>query len=803
MKLKNIRIIFLSTTIVTILIVLSFSGVLNITSFKKNYTESLVTSYKVAGGEVVRKIEYAVKYGKKLDDFYGIKNLLLEVKQDLPEIENVRIVSSSGKVYYSLSDMDKETAISQKQNSEVSFKEKVNQGYKVLVDKNKYHIFIPIQDKKGEWISSLDIIFDQSVINKSTNKYLYSSIIDMIIIALVTLGLLLITTKKVSLITEEGEIKKKNLTIAIIIILSFAQLAYALENVSTFRKGYIEIAKNNTALSTKIIQKNINYVIGKGVDYKNLYGVEEWLKKIVTSVPELDSINLTDKKGNSISKVKGVYSEKNSEQGNKIGSEFLYELPLQKDSSGVEEKLNVVLSKNYIDSKIKEIIMDACTILVTSFFFMVEIILFMLIFLRNQINKAFDKHNVKEEKVNFKIVRPIAFIFFIATNMSASFIPVMMKNFNHSILGIPENIVLGLPVSVEVFTSILSTIITGYVLDKKGWKKPFLIGLILIAIGSFMSGIAGNALLFIIARGVSGIGYGFSWMALRGFVAAAPTEAERSEGFSALNAGIYAGINCSVVLGAMLSERIGYSKVFFIALIITIVALLFTLMFTRNSGNISKSKAISAEVETNTKIDTKGTLLGLLNSKLVLAFFLLVAIPSSIGLMFLNYFLPVFAKSINVSSSNTGRVFLVYGLCVVYLGPFFSKYIGKKISVNKANIAANFLCAASLIIFALGGNFPAAVIAVFILGLSDSIGLVAQNNYFLNLDEVNSQGKGIALSVFSIVKKVGQMAGPIIFGASVTMGMKTGVGLIGISFAIALVLFIIVEKITLKRKINV
>lgn len=42
-------------------LVLLFSGILNIGSFRKNYVESLVGSYTVAGGEARRQIEYALK----------------------------------------------------------------------------------------------------------------------------------------------------------------------------------------------------------------------------------------------------------------------------------------------------------------------------------------------------------------------------------------------------------------------------------------------------------------------------------------------------------------------------------------------------------------------------------------------------------------------------------------------------------------------------------------------------------------------------------------------------------------------
>jgi hypothetical protein len=78
------------------------------------------------------------------------------------------------------------------------------------------------------------------------------------------------------------------------------------------------------------------------------------------------------------------------------------------------------------------------------------------------------------------------------------------------------------------------------------------------------------------------------------------------------------------------------------------------------------------------------------------------------------------------------------------------------------------------------------------LGLSDGIGLVAQNNYFLSLEAVKQYGIGKSLGVFSIVKKIGQTIGPMIFGWLSMVGM--GIGFLGIVFTMALLLFFVTSS---------
>ena len=73
---------------------------LNTASYKKYYSESLAASHAVAAGSAQRTIEYAVKYGKPLGNFYGMPELLHSVKQAIPEVEDVRIILPNGKAQW-------------------------------------------------------------------------------------------------------------------------------------------------------------------------------------------------------------------------------------------------------------------------------------------------------------------------------------------------------------------------------------------------------------------------------------------------------------------------------------------------------------------------------------------------------------------------------------------------------------------------------------------------------------------------------------------------------------------------------
>jgi hypothetical protein len=88
----------------------------------------------------------------------------------------------------------------------------------------------------------------------------------------------------------------------------------------------------------------------------------------------------------------------------------------------------------------------------------------------------------------------------------------------------------------------------------------------------------------------------------------------------------------------------------------------------------------------------------------------------------------------------------------------------------------------ALSVFWLMPTFVGALFAILILGIADSVGLVSQNNYFISLPSSGRLGHGKALSFFSAMKKVGQLAGPAAFGLAISFGTVTGIGMIACGY---------------------
>ncbi|MEX1030885.1 MAG: MFS transporter [Paenibacillaceae bacterium] len=792
MKSRKADLIFVISSILLILAVIGFTGGLNIASFKKNYTDSLVNTYAVSGGETVRKIEYAVKYGKPLTNFYGIDDLLSKKHGDHPDLTEVQIVLPDGKVLYTKSGTEGKVSLDPSVIDQVNFNDNSNPFVSVK-SAGDYHVFLPLHDRDQSWIGSLDLVFSEQSVNDKTSIYFGELILYLTILSICSLLCLVVYIFFVPVLDSTGQVRKKAMFAGLIIILSLVQIIFGLLNFQLFEKAYQDVAKENISQTAQMIQNDIESVVNKGVPYDKLFGIEDYLKNISHSVPFIDSITVSS------SDTSTVYTTVNDHTTYKLKSADEWNIirPMPKDRNSHIGTIHIKLSESYIAGKIKQIILDMATVWVTSFIFMVEITLFVLFILRRQLTNIpseADDHDDDQSSTGIDSVRPLSFLLFTAIFMSTSFIPIVMKDLYEPFWGLSMNMIIGLPISVEMLCAGMATLLAGYLMEQIGWKPVFLFGLVLFSLGCLLSGLANDAVLFIGARGLTGLGYGFSLMSLRGYVNTATNEKQRTSGLSGLFSGLYAGVNCGVIVGAMLADRIGFTQVFFTALTIVIGVGIISIFFSKNVIQISMRRSVHRLTR------LKPSILRFLGNYKVLTFLGLIIIPTVICSMFLDYYFPVYANERGISTSDVGRAFLMHGLLIVYLGPWLSGWTSKVLGVGKSLMLYSIIITTAMIIFASQGTLVAAFTAIVLLGLADSFGLVAQNNYYVELQATKTIGTGKALGYYDNARKLAQMMGPLVFGSVILFEPEfIGIGFVGIVVLLALFVFIITNSRSVKK----
>ncbi len=459
-----------------------------------------------------------------------------------------------------------------------------------------------------------------------------------------------------------------------------------------------------------------------------------------------------------------------------------YEFPFINDSRVV-----FWVNESYRTQQIFAIWLELLTTLVISVFFSVEMVWGMI----GLVTRKSSGSDGRPAALSF--VRQTAFLFYFASRLSAAFIPIMAKALNTSLFGMDANMAAGLPQSAETLLTCVAIFAATELLTRKGWKLPFMAGLGLVALGTLLSAFSPNLLVFIAARAVVGLGYGFCWMTLRNLALFGQNEKEKTWGFSMLNAGLYAGMNCGSALGSILAERFGYRNVFLMATVLTILCSLFIIRM--ENAVLPKSEQAKEKKERSP--------LKMRDRLQVVSFAIFMIAPSCIVGSYTSYYLPLYYDSIGRGVSDVGRAQLIYGLLIVYVGPWLSaKIIDKSENLVWANIAYNVIFSVGLLTAGLMGGVIASLAAVVLLGIADSFGFGVQNNYFLALPAVANMNSGKSLSYLSFLKKITEMLGPTVYSMAILLGYERGLVAMGGLFIAAIVLYVVTGLPGKKRSVS-
>lgn len=471
-------------------------------------------------------------------------------------------------------------------------------------------------------------------------------------------------------------------------------------------------------------------------------------------------------------------------------------------SFGKTSEIRFFMKPDYVRNVLQGIILNLLTVLVTSIFFSVEIVLLMIrLILRNTRMSNDNDENENNEPMPAPLyyIRQIAFIFYFVSRLSSAFIPVVTKSLHNHFSWISDTTAAGLPQSAETLLTCSAIFLTTPFLAKKGWRIPFIAGLFMVAAGTLLSAFSANLIMFVAARAVVGLGYGFCWMTLRNLSLLGRNNRETILGFALLNTGIYAGINCGSSLGAILADIFGYKAVFVISAILTVAASIFIIKM-ENAFLPDKKPA-----ETPKLNDISGKQRGFLMGNITAILFVILMIaPASIASSYRSYYLPLYFTQTGKSITDVGRAQLLYGLVIVYAGPFLSELIAlfSKRALKNVNLVYSFMIALSLFLPGIGTGLLFPFLGAALMGTADSFGFGVQNKYFLDMPSIKRMGAAMSLSVLSFVKKMLEMIGPLVFAFAVSAGFQQGIRYMSVTFAVMTVLFMLFSSVSQSKEVS-
>jgi predicted MFS family arabinose efflux permease len=793
------------------------------TTLEKLYIELNISQYQVFSNAILRKIENGLSLGKNLEGFTGIEklisnektNLLLTINTDKPAIGqhsfklygddiSIAVADLKGLITYSDPASLVGTALPgpvlDHYQGKPSSGSIARSGFTRF--NGSYYIHHSVCGSSGDQVGTLVFCLNEKVINRFASSMIKNNIAVILSISIASIIALIAVLSGIPL--RSGAFSKRNISIFIFFIICSSQLLSAGILTYRFKDALFEINKLNCEELNRMLQKDIEYLIKHGLPVNRLLRLERILYRIIQDTSEIDDITVYDQnryplyratrtESIDFQRANNAYSQWIEATKSQNENEFNSRTTITKNGTP-QCYISTNSSQSIIFDKIFNIALKSLTALVISILFLVELLILFFRYMEREPME--DQHAHSKGFVHYSVMRPAAFLLLFGVDISISFIPLHMKDIYSPLLGLPKETIIGLPISVEFMFVGIAILISGVWLDRRGWHEPFLVGLGLAGLGFVYSGFAPGEIHFIVSRAIVGLGYGLSLMASQGFVINFSDSSQKARGLANLFAGIYAGSICGGATGGMLSERVGYQLTFLIGALILFAVIAYTLVFMKSA---MKYKVIQT-LPTPTRPDRshKGfrNVLRFLTNRIVVSLIFFSSLPAAIATVgFLNYFMPLYLNRLGMAQSTIGQVLMIYGIFLIYIGPFISKYIDISRDKKKYVFFGCLLGSVAFLSFYFVDGMLSAIVSIMLLGLSSCFVLASQSVYALKLKVTRRLGEGAAIGIFRSTSRVGQMLGPIIFSwMFAATNINQGIFFFGIFYLSTAFLFILLTR---------
>ena len=599
----------------------------------------------------------------------------------------------------------------------------------------------PVRDRTGQQVGSVLAGFDEASMMK--RLALAASEQGLLFLGIAALGGALFLL----LVLREGSPPFPKLGKGCLIIpLIVSQLCFLLflrGPVGSFLEGNSREAGVQLG---RYIGQDVRHIADMGLTLKEVPSIRNYLVQMRETLPWAQSITVRDTEGTSYA-------------AGEPGAQLRAGVPVPL-SCGYAASVDIGVSERFVGAAFWSIAYDTLTIMIIAMLFMLELVPLQ--------NMGRDTEPAEGHPLSPRIMRPIIFLCMFAIDLPASFIPLRIAEMDLGLLGLPADVVMGLPLSFEMCMVGLAILAGGFWSQKWGWRPLLLWGALLVTLGNAASGLVTDSLSYILARGGSGFGYGLINLAGQVFVVSHSTPQNRAGNLSAMIAGLYAGFLCGSAFGGLIADNLGYASAFLVsAACMGCIGVLLRFLMPREPWVPEVSGSSRIALKELAAFFTDRRMTGLLLGNIFPCAFVTVCL--------FQFFIPVSLSQGGVSPAGIGRVFLVFCLVIIYLGPLFGKAVDKSTDKHALLVAGGFLCIGGIAALLLFDGLTAAFVSVALLALCNSIVSSAQGTYALEMPAAARIGSARTMGIYNVAERLGQMLGPVTLGQVIALwGVNSG-----------------------------
>jgi len=365
--------------------------------------------------------------------------------------------------------------------------------------------------------------------------------------------------------------------------------------------------------------------------------------------------------------------------------------------------------------------------------------------------------------VSAHAVRAPLFVFIFAEEMSRPFLPIYIRELYTPIAGMSMQTAIGLPIAAFMLTIAVVTPIVGAVADRYGPRTMFLIGAVPSIIGYVGSAFAGGLFDLIGWRVLSGAGYAIVYLACQGYIAQNSLPESRAQGMAMFMGAVFAAGVCGPALGGILADQIGMRSTFVVSGGLCVAAAL-ALIWLLPADAIEPEEGLRRVKLSDFRV--------VLTSPGFSALVVFIAIPNKVALTgFLFFLAPLFLDQLGNTSSETGRVMMIYGACTALLTPLAARFADSVRGHRHIVTVGCGLAGLGLLPILLQPSTALLVVGVLFFGIGHAMSIAPQ---LALVPESCPQacaelGHTTVLGVFRILERLGSVIGP--FVASLLIGI--------------------------------
>ncbi len=661
MKIKKERVVL--TIILLGIIMTSFSAALTTMSYRKLQADTVVHAGVLNTTSAVKKLNYSLSFGKPIDKFYGLKEVLEGIDRLSYDINGVEITDSEGNSIEMVGDISKNVR-------------RTNPDEEYIIEQDGIYAFVGFD--AGEIILKLD----KGVVDVATKAYMsYIFRISTYIMLGVVLAAFAVCYIKGG---EEISVKRMRVSSIIVLLISqFVLCGLSMQRVDdAFRTSMDKIA----VMTAHSLENDLNEVIERGISYEEMTGLEEYMSDIAADIPELENIGFA-----------GSY-ETNSAGMSTQSMQII----------GAESPVNIdcYYSNAFINSKRLNNAVDVVILMLITIFISLEAIKFLTNHIEYKDTRSADKLYIPGFRL-FVFAQGIAFA------LDAAFFSVYSdKMFEASGLSETMSFLSGMPKTMYSTAVLIGLFGCSTLIDKLGMRKTLTAGLLAGVIGYIMCAFAPNLLFLIIARFIFGFCDGIVLNAIRLYAAGQESKEMHNRLLVEYMAAIYLGISCGVVIGGLIADVTTYSVVFLAGAAIGGVCL-FLVYYAGFPENKKKEKL------------TFRIALRELRFPQVRIFMVFVVIPLYMASLYVEYTFPLFGDEVKLTNSMVSGLLMLNYMILAYLTDPISNWVMKRLQTRWAMFIYMLLQTISIGLFVLTSNIVAAILAIIFTSVWDCFGLVA------------------------------------------------------------------------------